>query len=91
MIDIQAKDIRLVPISEVVPHPKNPNKHPEEQIAHLIEQFKYQGFRSPLVVSKKSGFLICGHGRLEAAKKAGLENLPVLFQDFENDTSEVIL
>ena len=88
MIQNKAEKIELVPISEIVPHPKNPNKHPEEQIEHLVKQYQYQGFRNPLVVSSATGFLICGHGWLEAAKLAGLETLPVIRQDFKDEAQE---
>ena len=88
MIQNKAEKIEFLPINEIIPHPKNPNKHPQEQVEHLVKQYKFQGFRNPLVLSNQSGFLICGHGRLEAAKLAGLESLPVIKQDFENEAQE---
>lgn len=87
-MDIKAKDIRLVDVDSLIPNPKNNNKHPKEQIERLAKLIKYQGFRNPLVVSNRSGFVLCGHGRIEAAKLAGLKEVPVMYQDFENEAQE---
>lgn len=78
----------LVPINELKPHPKNRNKHPEEQIQRLAEILKYQGWRYPVKVSKLSGFVTSGHGRIEAAKLNGWKEVPVNFQDYENEDQE---
>ena len=87
-MEIRSKDIRIVPIDKIRPNEKNRNQHDDAQIAHLVEQYKYQGFRVPLIASNRSGLLVCGHGRLEAAKLAGLTELPVIYQDFADEASE---
>lgn len=87
-MEIKAKDIRLVDVDSLIPNPKNNNKHPKEQIERLSKLIKYQGFRNPLVVSNRSGFVLCGHGRIEAAKLAGLKEVPVMYQDFESEAQE---
>ena len=87
-MEIKAKDIRLVDVDSLVPNPKNNNRHPKEQIERLAKLIKYQGFRNPLVVSNRSGFVLCGHGRIEAARLAGLKEVPVMYQDFENEAQE---
>ena len=78
-----------VDINELKPHPKNTNKHPKEQIERLAKIINYQGFRSPIVVSNLSGFIVAGHGRLEAAKLNGLTKVPVSYQDFEDAKMEL--
>lgn len=88
MTQIKANEIKMVPVSEIVPNPKNPNIHTPEQIERLVKLINFQGFRNPLIVSKRSGFLVAGHGRLEAAVKAGLETVPVIYQDFDNEAME---
>jgi hypothetical protein len=87
-MEIKAKEITFVDIDSLIPNPKNNNKHPKEQIERLSKLIKYQGFRNPLVVSSRSGFVLCGHGRIEAAKLAGMKQLPVMYQDFENEAQE---
>ena len=85
---IQAKEIQLVDIDSLVLNPKNNNKHPKEQIDRLAKLIQYQGFRNPVVVSKRTGFVLAGHGRIEAAKIAGLKEVPAMFQDFDNEAQE---
>jgi ParB-like chromosome segregation protein Spo0J len=72
----------------LVPHPRNPNKHPAEQIELFARIIQHQGIRRPIVVSKRSGFVVSGHGLLQAALKAGIAQLPVDIQDFKNEADE---
>lgn len=78
----------MVDVNEIIPHEKNPNKHSKEQVKRLAKIIKTSGFRNPLIVSKLSGRLIAGHGRLLAARQIGLKELPVIFQDFESEDEE---
>ncbi len=81
-------EIVWVPISDVKPNPKNRNTHPVEQLKRLAELIKYQGWRLPIIVSKRSGLIVAGHGRLEAAKLLKCDTVPVHYQDFENEDQE---
>lgn len=58
------------------------------QIERLAEILKYQGWRYPVKVSKRSGYVTSGHGRIEAAKLNGWELIPVNYQDYESDEQE---
>jgi DNA modification methylase len=78
----------LVAIEKLVPNPRNPNTHPEKQIELLAKIIKAQGWRNPVVVSKRCGFVIKGHGRLAAAKLLAAEVVPVDFQDYDNEAAE---
>ena len=79
---------KLVSTSELAPHPKNRNNHPDEQIERLAKVLKYQGWRYPVKVSKLSGFITSGHGRLLAARLNGWKEVPVNFQDYEDEAQE---
>jgi hypothetical protein len=79
---------KMVLISEIQAHPKNRNQHPAEQIERLAKILKFQGWRYPVKISKRSGFVTAGHGRIEAAKLIGWEAVPVNFQDYESDEQE---
>ena len=79
---------KLVPISELKPHPKNRNKHPKEQIERLAKVLDYQGVRYPAKVSNLSGCITSGHGRIEAAKLNGWTEFPVNFQDYDDEAQE---
>lgn len=78
----------LEPTESLVENPRNPNRHPDDQIVALAKIIRHQGWRNPIVVSKRSGFVIKGHGRLLAARMLELESVPVDFQDYENEAAE---
>ena len=79
---------RLVDVAFIIPNPRNPNKHPDKQVALLAKIIRHQGWRAPIVVSKRSGFIVTGHGRLEAAKLLQVQTVPVNFQDFATEADE---
>jgi len=87
-MEIKANEIKIVDIDLLTENPKNNNKHPREQIERLVKLIKAYGFRNPITVSNRSGFIVCGHVRLEAAKLAGMKELPVIYQDFKNEAEE---
>lgn len=66
-------------VSDVKPYDKNPRRNDGavDAVAASIREF---GFQQPLVVDK-DGVLIVGHTRLKAAKKLGLEEVPVVVAD----------
>jgi DNA modification methylase len=78
----------LVPIDHVVGNPRNPNTHPAAQIELLAKIISAQGWRAPITVSTRSGFVVRGHGRLAAAQLLGAETVPVDFQDYESEAAE---
>jgi DNA modification methylase len=87
-VKINCAHKELVELHKLQVNPKNPNKHPSEQIDLLAKIIDYQGQRSPIVVSNRSGFITKGHGRLEAIKKLGWDKAAVDFQDYENEAQE---
>lgn len=80
---------KLVKIDELLAHPKNPNTHPQNQIKLLAQNIRYHGWRHAIVVSKLSGYIVAGHGRLEAAKELGVSIVPVEYQDFASEDNEL--
>lgn len=89
MGEIFAKSITVVPLKDIKLNPKNRNKHPAEQIDRLVLILKENGFRRPGTISNRTGFLVCGEGRYLAAKKLGLKEMPVMYQDYENEADEL--
>ena len=87
-IKIHCKHSKLEDIANLVPHPHNPNKHPDKQIALLAKIIRHSGWRSPIVVSKRSGFIVSGHGRLEAAKLLNVQTVPIDEQAFKTEADE---
>jgi ParB-like chromosome segregation protein Spo0J len=78
----------LIDTERLIPNPRNPNQHPQKQLDLLAKIIEHQGFRNPIVVSNRSGFVIKGHARLEAAKMLDLKQCPVDYQDYENEAAE---
>jgi hypothetical protein len=78
----------MVAVERLVPNPRNPNTHPDEQVRLLAKMIMSHGWRCPITVSKRSGFVIRGHGRLAAAMAAGLEQVPVDYQDYQSEADE---
>lgn len=78
----------LVDLHKLTENPRNPNNHPEKQIEMLAKIIDYQGQRSPIVVSKESGFITKGHARLAALKLLGWEKAAVDYQEYESEAQE---
>lgn len=65
-----------IPVSDLKPYPRNAKKHPEEQIARIMESLRAFGFRQPIVIDR-GNVVVIGHGRLEAAKRLGMTHVPI--------------
>jgi hypothetical protein len=87
-MNVHCKYDSLIKCNSLKPHPKNRNKHPEDQIERLAKILEYQGVRAPIVVSKRSGNIVKGHGTLKAIKKNGWTEAPVVYQDFTDEDQE---
>jgi hypothetical protein len=85
---IHCKYDELVNPSSLKDHPKNRNKHGSDQIERLAGIYSFQGIRHPIVVSNLSQCIVAGHGRKLAAIRAGIKQVPVVYQDFESDEQE---
>lgn len=84
-VEIRSKQITIVPINSLLPHPKNMHEHPAEQIDRLCKLIEYQGFRNPIIVQEGTNLIVAGHGRIMAAKKLGIKEVPVIYQEFESE------
>ena len=78
----------IVDVATLVPNPKNPNTHPDSQIQLLGRIIRQTGWRQPITVSKRSGFIVKGHGRLSAALLEGVKEVPVDFQNYASEAEE---
>jgi len=85
---VMAESIELIEVKKLIPNPKNNNRHSIEQVERLSKLIKHNGFRVPIIVSKKSGHIVSGHARLMAAIKIGMEKVPVIYQDFSSEVEE---
>jgi len=63
--------------ADIIPYVNNPRDHSEEQITHLASSIKEFGFTNPILIDENDT-VIAGHGRLMAAKRIGLDELPTI-------------
>lgn len=72
---------------ELVSNPRNSRTHSEKQIHKVAKSIDKLGFNNPVLIDKKM-MIVCGHGRVEAAKLLKLETIPTIC--LENLTKEQI-
>lgn len=70
-------EVREISISDLKPYENNPKVHSAKQIALLAKSIAKMGFNNPVLIDAERT-VIAGHGRLEAAKFAGLEAVPTI-------------
>ena len=63
--------------AELIPYTNNARKHPQKQLHKLAASIKSFGFLVPVLIDDQH-MILAGHGRVEAAKIAGLEEVPVI-------------
>ena len=63
--------------AEIIPYVNNPREHSEEQITHLASSIREFGFTNPILIDENNT-VIAGHGRLMAAKRVNLDQVPTI-------------
>ena len=74
----KAVELREVPIAELKPYERNAKRHGKNQLAKLEKCIRELGFISPCLIDQDYN-VIAGHGRIQAAKAAGLAAVPCVF------------
>ena len=66
-------------VRDLIPYEKNPRKHDKavKYVAKSIEQF---GFKQPIIIDRDN-VVVCGHTRLMATKRLGIEEVPCIVAD----------
>lgn len=73
----QSLKIEQRAIDALIPYVRNARTHSDEQVAQLAASIKEFGWTNPILVDGENG-IIAGHGRLQAARKMGLSEVPVI-------------
>lgn len=76
----RAEKFEVWAVDRLVPYEKNSRTHSDEQVDQIATSISEFGFVNPILVDSQSG-IIAGHGRLMAARKLGLQSVPVLVVD----------
>ena len=69
------------------PYPRNARIHSAKQIKQIAASIKAFGFTNPLLIDK-TGMILAGHGRLEAAKLMNLETVPCVRLDHMSEAQK---
>ena len=64
-------------VSELIPYDRNPKIHPDSQIDDLANSIRQWGWTIPILIDE-GGQVIAGHGRLFAAERMGIEEVPCM-------------
>lgn len=76
-------NVVMMKTSDLIDYKNNPRKNDKavEAVANSINSF---GFKVPVIIDKNN-VLVCGHTRVKAAKKLGIEEIPVIIADDLNE------
>lgn len=70
-------EIKSIKTNDLIPYAKNARTHTDEQVAQIAASIKEFGFNNPILI-KDDFSVIAGHGRLAAAIKLGLQEVPTI-------------
>ena len=88
-------EIRSVPLSELKPFEEQPFKVLlDESMDELVDSIKESGVLSPIIARphKDGGYeILSGHRRAKACELAGIENVPVIVKNLDDDTATILL
>jgi DNA modification methylase len=72
-----AKNIEFVSIEQLIPYVNNARTHDDAQVAQIAGSIKEFGFNNPVLIADDNS-IIAGHGRVMAARKLGLKEVPCM-------------
>ena len=79
--------IETTPIDKLVPYVNNARTHSPEQVDQIAASIKEFGFNNPVLIDKKNG-IIAGHGRVMAARKLELKEVPTVRLEHLTETQK---
>lgn len=74
-VKVHASQIEMVPVDALKGYEKNARTHPDTQIASLVAIIRDSGFTNPVLIDDND-VIVAGHGRLAAAKKLKMAEVP---------------
>ncbi len=81
----QTLSLQYKPLEMLIPYARNARQHSDAQVAQIAASIREFGWAAPIIVDAQSN-VIAGHGRLLAARKLGLAEVPVVSMDHLSDT-----
>ena len=77
-------EIQYIATDKLIPYINNSRTHSEAQIKQIAASIVEFGFTNPVLIDEK-GMIIAGHGRVEAAKALGIDEVPTILLDSLNE------
>lgn len=74
---MKSETIEQVTIEKLIPYAKNSRTHSDAQVAQIAASIKEFGFVNPVLIDEQDG-IIAGHGRVMAARKLGIDEVPCI-------------
>jgi site-specific DNA-methyltransferase (adenine-specific) len=74
-------------VGELLPYARNARTHSDTQVSQLAASIKEFGFNNPVAIDA-DGMILCGHGRVMAAQKLGLTEVPTVCLSHLSDTQK---
>jgi len=71
------RELTYKPLADLIPYANNSRTHSDEQVAQVAASIKEFGFTNPILIDESNG-IVAGHGRVLAAKKLKLEEVPCI-------------
>ena len=78
-------NIEYLPIKALKPYEKNARKHNKEDVSVIMKSIEKYGFSDPIGIWSDNNIIVEGHGRVEACKKLGIKEVPVIRLDHLTD------
>lgn len=72
-----ADKVERRPINELIPYARNSRTHSDAQVAQIAASIKEWGWTTPVLIDPDGG-IIAGHGRILAAQKLGITDVPCM-------------
>lgn len=72
-----AEQIERIPLERLIPYARNARTHSDAQVAQIAASIREFGFTNPVLIDADEG-IIAGHGRVLAARKLGLAEVPCI-------------
>lgn len=79
--------IESVDLETLIPYARNARTHSADQVAQIAASIKEFGFTNPVLIDETGG-IIAGHGRVLAARKLGLVEVPTIKLDYLSETQK---
>jgi len=76
-MDSKFYDHKVASVADLIPYALNSREHSDDQVAQIAASIRAFGFTNPVLIDEQNN-LIAGHGRVMAARKLGMTEVPAI-------------